>query len=245
MISRFIQVAALSVIVTTAALAKEASPQFRNICPLPGAGVAINALGKPDGFGAIQMNIPVAYTPGEGYTAAGSYWGNHPHVDEPFGQNGTGMLSYGMYEQNRLYISGMWLSRELKDTPVWSAQAQINEQTGDGWSVAFGAQDLGNKEKLTTGRSYYGVATKALGSANKPIYLTVGYGDGRFIKKTFGGISMPVSDSLNLFTEYDGEQINAGAGFRPGGRKGSLTITGGYNQGVGWMIGASMTFSNK
>lgn len=244
MISRIIQVATLCALVATAATAKEASPQFRNVCPLPGAGVAINALGKPDGLGAIQLNIPIAFTPGQGYSGAGAYWGNHPHIDESFGQNGSGMLSFGMYEQNRVYVSSMWLSREFKDTPVWSAQAQINEQTGDGWSIAIGAQDIGNKEKLTTGRSYYGVATKTLGNQQNPMYLTIGYGDGRFINKAFGGISMPVNDSLNLFAEYDSQQINAGLGFRPGGRKGPITITGGYNEGVGWMTGAALTFSN-
>ena len=50
---------ALSVFLPDSAVARQdPDPQYTNISPLPGGGVAIDRDGNPDGAGAFQINIP-------------------------------------------------------------------------------------------------------------------------------------------------------------------------------------------
>ena len=64
-------------------------------------------------------------------------------------------------------------------------------------------------------RSFYAVATGRLGTEEKFVYLTLGYGNGRFNNRPFGGLSWPVCDKLTVFGEYDGFQTNYGIAFHP------------------------------
>lgn len=223
--------------------AKLPSTQYVNIAPLPGAGVALDSRGKPDGFGAIQLNIPIAYTPGANQSCISLFSGNHIREFETTPSNGTGIFGAGFGGFPRLYITAMQVSSLIfRESKALSFQMQLTEENGQWPAIALGAQDLLNKEKTTgEAKSFYFVATKSLKSTNKPLYLTFGYGSGRFLHHPFGGISTPLSNNLNLILEYDGFQINEGLAWRPGGRFGPLTFTAGYNNRCGVILGTSLS----
>lgn len=209
--------------------------QYANIAPLPGAGVALNANGEPDGQGAFQINIPVAYTPGWGYVSGAAYGG--AHVGGPSGEfgNGTGVFGVGFFNKPRIFFSGMKVSHLVSDSMAVNTQVGLTDDTSTTPAVAVGEQDIFGKEM--DGDSPYVVLTKSFRVKDQPLFATLGYGGGRFINKPFGGLSLPIGSSLNLAVENDGWQVSGGLGWRPGGRNGRLTLLTGFNGKCGWVAG--------
>ncbi|MCE5315384.1 MAG: hypothetical protein ABFD49_06345 [Armatimonadota bacterium] len=229
---------------------KQPAPQYVNVAPLPGSGMALDSDGKPDGAGAMQINIPVAYTPGKDYVELSAYAGQfvNDNKSDPNWKNGTGTIGFGFGTWPRFYGSGMAVSSLIfDDSKVLSAQLQIVKESGATPAIAIGAQDILNKEEAdfgdtcNTGVGYYGVATKNVHVSGKSVYVTAGYGAGRFLDRPFGGVSVPVNNYISLATEYDGFQINTAAGWRPYGRYSCVTVSGGYNGQTGWVLGAHTT----
>ncbi len=224
-----------------AAAVDEPSTQFANVAPLPGGGVALDSDGKPDGMGALQINVPVAYTPGKEYFSLGFYGGNH--IDEYSSDlsNGNGVLGLGFGRWPRLYISAMQVSSLLfRDSKAMSTQLQVAPETPKSPAIAFGIQDVLNKESDTDeGIGFYGVMTKSMPVARRDLFVTLGYGTGRFMNRPFGGVSIPLAGKFNFAVEYDGFQVNEAMAWRPGGRYGSVTVLAAYNNKCGWLIGAN------
>ncbi len=211
--------------------------QYANIAPLPGACVAISARGEPDGLGACQINIPVAYTPGKGFVALGAFAGAHLRgpVDE-FG-NGSGYAAAGFFEKRRLFVSAMKVSHIWDESRVFSFQALVRDGSDSIPSVSIGIQDIFEKEP--DGRSPYLVATKTYSVGKRTAYATIGFGGGRFLDNPFGGLSIPINDRLNTAVEHDGYQLNVGLAYRPGGREGKICVLSAYNGKCGWLLGIS------
>ena len=57
------------------------------------------------------------------------------------------------------------------------------------------------------------VATKELTTGERPAYLSLGLGWGRFHSRPFGGVSYRVAERVTLMAEYDGYNVNAGAAY--------------------------------
>jgi len=228
------------VLCATAAVAgsiSEPSSQYVNVAPLPGAGVAIDPNGNPDGLGAAQINIPVAYTPGGNYFGISAALGGHRDKVGNELDNGNGSVSLGLgHSANKLFISAMQLTGKLSDKKCVSAQLSLLSETATQPAVAFGVQDISEAEK--DNRSIYGVITKSFTTAEgRKLYASLGYGGGRFLENIFAGVSAPIGESLNVIGEWDGYQTNTGVAWRPSGRDGKFTVLGGYNGKAGLLLG--------
>ena len=223
------------------AQAKEPCLQYQNIAPLPGAGVAISQDGIVDGLGAMSINIPVAYTPGRGYASLGGYAGKHPSQGTADNGNFSGVLGVGFLTSTKLFVSGMQVGRSSEEAKVLSGQLMLLEETSKTPAVAFGVQDILDKERTTTGRSFYAVATKSYNIRGRSVYATIGYGDERFLNRVFLGVSTPINDRLNLALEHDAFQVNVGLGWKPGGHSSPYTLLGAYNGERGWLFGGSIS----
>jgi len=215
--------------------------QYVNIAPLPGAGIALNAAGELDGLGALQINIPVAYTPGWGYVAGGGFEGAHIGGPSWSFDNGTGVVATAFFGKPSVFISGMKVSHLVDESFALNGQAGLVRDTAKTPAFAVGEQDMLGKEP--GGVSPYLVFTKSLSLNRYPVFATLGYGGGRFLDKPFGGLSAPLGTSCNLAVENDGYQFNAGLGFRPGGRNGKLTLLLAHNSKAGWLAGLSVAGS--
>lgn len=213
--------------------------QYTNIAPLPGGGIALNPAGEPDGQGALQINIPVAYTPKWGYVSVGAFWGDYPERDHPFG-NGSGIVALGFFSKPAIYMSGMQVSRLWNEAKAVNGQIGVLEETESRPAVAVGVQDILMKEDEQ--RSVYVVATKQINLFDRQAFASIGYGDGRFLDRPFGGLSVPLNDYFNVALEWDGFQLNSGLGIRPGGKDGWFTILGAFNGHDGWLAGASVAY---
>jgi len=216
------------------------SAQYMNVAPLPGAGTALNSLGDPDGLGAFQVNIPVAYTPRWGYVSAGVFKGDHPHTPGTGFGNGTGILGAAFGNYPSVYVSGLQASEILEESKCLSLQVSVLRENDTTPALAVGVQDLLEKEARM--QSLYFVATKTFRAGSRPVYATAGFGGGRFLDGPIGGVSTPLTESLNAALEWDGYQINTGLGWRPGGRKGWFTLLGGYNGRTGLVFGGTAAF---
>ena len=237
---RLLQALALLLLLYGAAAAEEPSTQFANMAPLPGAGIALSPRGEPDGAGAVQINIPVAYTPGANQSNLGFYGGSHIGEFSPTLPNGTGVFGAGFGGFPRVYFSAMQVSSLVfADSKALSVQLQAVEESERVPAMAFGVQDLLRKERWTgASQAYYGVATKAFALSDRNLHVTLGYGTGRFLDRFFGGVSVPLGEKFNAAIEYDGFQLNEGIAWRPGGRFGSITILASYNNRCGLLFGA-------
>lgn len=228
--------------------------QYANIAPLPGDGIALDQQGVPDGKGALQVGIPIAYTPGQDYVQTGVFLGNYiggysfkPQNDEAHMGNGTAVIGIGFGRKYRVYGSGMAVSAiPFLDSKVISAQVQVLEETEKWPALAIGAHDINRKERRETTRAtsnqkvgFYGVATRKISMGGNDFYATLGYGSGKFLDRFFGGVSIPISDNLTAATEYDGYQWNGALAWRPDGRYSRYTVLGGYNGKCGPLVGVS------
>lgn len=211
--------------------------QYANIAPLPGSCVAVNAGGRPDGLGAYQINIPVAYTPARGFFAVCASVGAHTRSSATEFGNGSGYIGAGISNRRKTFVSAMKVSHIVGESRVWSFQVSLVEESEKTPAVSLGVQDLFEKE--VDGRSPYLAVTKTLSVGKRTGFATLGVGGGRFLDNPFGGFSVPLSDKLNLAVEHDGYQLNAGLGLRPGGRHGKWCIIAAYNGKCGWLAGIS------
>lgn len=230
-------------LIGTQANAKTPSTQYVNIAPLPGAGIATNAHGELDGYGAIQLNIPIAYTPGANFSSLCLFTGNHIGKFSAKPSNGTGVFGAGFGRSPRIYFSAMQVSSLIfRESKALNVQVQLTEESPARPAIALGSQDLLNKEESTgEAKSFYAVVTKCWQIAGKRLYLTLGHGSGRFLHRPFGGISTPLSEHLSALLEYDGFQLNEALAWRPAGRFSPLTITLGYNNRSGPVVGTSLS----
>ncbi len=215
--------------------------QYTNVAPLPGAGVAINSQGKLDGEGAMQVNIPVAYTPGWGYLSVNDFQGEHPTKTADTFDNGSSVIGAGFFSKNRVFLSSMQVSSVWKESRAVSTQVSLLDETAKLPALSVGIQDVLAKEPH--GYSEYVVLTKSFAVNGQKLYGSIGYGGGRFLDKTFAGISVPVAGSFNLLSEWDGFQLNNGLGWRPGGKDGKLTVYAGYNGHTGVLVGGGVACS--
>lgn len=227
-------VALLAITITTATWvhAKEFREyyEFRYLSGLPGGGFGVTPQGRVGFDGAIQLNVPAAYTP---------YWGNYMlgfwsastepgeiHLDTAGPNvNGTGLVAAGFGRPGRgIYLAHMPTAEGSEAAS--HIQVQLTPDTFDKPAFAVGVVDIANRRdryadligKDGFSRSFYGVATGRLGSDERFVYVTLGFGNGRFNNRVFGGISWPATSRLTVFGEYDGFNFNAGLAFSPQSR---------------------------
>ncbi len=216
------------------------SMQYQNISPLPGGGVSINSNGDSDPMGAVQVNIPVAYTPRSGYLSLGAYRGGHTNTGGEV-DNGSGIIGIGLGKTNGIYISAMQVSRVWDESKAVNAQVLVLPEKGKMPAFAIGMQDI--REKEDGNRSLYGVATKAFPTKIGTVFATLGFGGGRFKEHFFAGASLCFNDQFSFITEWDGYQWNNGVTWRPGGIKSKISLMAAYNGEAGWLFGAGISFN--
>ena len=198
-------------------------PVYRYTSGLPGGGWGVTPEGVPGFEGAIQMNVPVAYTP---YTGAiiGYSWASldsnirfktHGHM-----VTGQAWIALGLGAPGRgLFICEM--PTAIKWEPMQNIQQQFMAEGPRQPAIAFGIQDIfENRDRYLNApdhvhdtRSPYVVATKRFGQEANPFHVTLGWGSGRFNNSFFGGVSWRMHEHFTLMAEYDGFNPNAGVAF--------------------------------
>ncbi|MFP4250311.1 MAG: hypothetical protein ACLFU7_11675 [Armatimonadota bacterium] len=190
--------------------------EFRYTSALPGGGFGVTPDGVPGFEGAMQLNVPVAYTPHRGavigYSSAS--FDSTFHIDTEGAQiNGTGIIGIGLGKPGYgLFLVEMPTSIEWE--PAQNLQQQIMPEGRKQPAVAVGMQDIFENRDEALGQPHntdspYIVATKQWDGAERPVYLTLGYGKGRFDASFFGGVCWRPMDRLTVSAEYDGFNPNA------------------------------------
>lgn len=194
---------------------------FRHSSALPGMLFGVSPLGEVGFGGAFQQNIPVAYTP-TWHNAVisgnvGSEGTDIPTSLSGSGVNGTGFAGLGLSRApHGIYVS--WMMTGATKEGCWNAQVQVfgpREDDDTRPALALGCQDLFNERNRFPGehhnaRSVYAVVTGPFPEATwRPIYWSVGWGDGRF-QKGFAGLQVPVDDHWKVVGEWDSFNLNAG-----------------------------------
>lgn len=198
-------------------------PEFRYVSGLPGGGFGVT----PDhgvGFdGALQLNIPVGYTPGAGSYALGGYTsatdGGFPTDYDGPDVNGTAMLGLGgLWRGHGLWFSDM--ETGVNGESAYNLQVELVPARPGRPGVSLGVVDLFGRRTSdlerpfdTDARSFFVVATWAAGNERHPLWATLGAGNGRFNDRLFGGVSYQATDRLKVLAEYDGWNVNAGAAY--------------------------------
>lgn len=195
-------------------------PEFRYISGLPGGGFAVDPLGRVGFDGALQINIPVGYTPGAGnYAACGSAAAiNGGFPDEYKGDDINGNFSWGVGlfgHEHALWLMDMGTGHKRSFESAYNGQFQIVPETENHPGIAIGVTDAYTERTKNlldpfagNATSFFAVATREAGTPEHPLYLTLGYGNGRFNSRPFGGVSYSYSDRLKLAAEYDGWNPN-------------------------------------
>lgn len=188
-------------------------PQFRFHSGLPGNNSGVMPDGRVGADGAVQMSIPVAYTPCEGNYVLdlnlGMINGGFTIGYDQDDQNGTLNLGIGFLRPGHgLYASHMAVSED--NEPSYQLQWQVLDEDEKTPAIAIGGLDLNNQREVSQykkfdggGRSGYVVATKHVDlEGDDDLYLTLGLGSGRY-KGHFGGACYRFNDQLALSLEYD------------------------------------------
>lgn len=203
-------------------------PEFRYTSGLPGGGWGVTPDGMPGFDGAMLLNVPVAYTPHRGVMvgfSSGSY-DSSPQVEfGGRGSNGTAWIALGLGRSGHgLYICEMPTANTFDTNfgePVQNVQQQLLPETDRQPAVAVGMQDIfenrsryiGAPESLHNTDSLYFVATQRFGEDERPVYVTLGLGWGRFNSTVIGGVTWRAADQLSVMAEFDGFNPNVGAAF--------------------------------
>ena len=190
--------------------------QLSAISPFPGSGYSVLPSGQIRPGGAFAVNIPLAYAPdrlGGAVSVNIAQNRSNQSITNANGRNGTASVGVGFGVARRpVWISAQYLSNESFQTggdAVYNALLQLAPETSSVPAIAIGVQDIDNGRE----RSPFLVATKQLRAA-RPLFATLGVGRGRFAGSTiFGGISYSPADRVSLDAEYDGLQLNVGAGY--------------------------------
>jgi hypothetical protein len=188
-------------------------PEFRHVSALPGNGFGVDAQGQVGFGGALNMNLPCAYTPSRGNYAGGYHSSSVNHgVELGFGGNdvdGTAFFGIGLSDPGSgIYVSEVFTERNPA-VNTFNLQCQIQAETPSFPAVAVGCLDLQDRRPGVQGgmhgaRSIYIVATEQLIKGDQPLFLTLGFGGGRFNHNPSGAVSWYPGRDLNLGFEYDG-----------------------------------------
>lgn len=193
--------------------------EFRANSALPGMMFGVTPDGEVGFDGALQQNIPVAYTPKSGnYLFHGDEASNSGKLvlsSSPSRANATAFFGFGLGSgKHPAYVS--WEATSNKIEEAWNGQVQILPGEDTHPAIAVGCMDVGNeRQEFNPGashnaRSFYVTASGALAAATwQPIYWTLGFGNGRF-RHGFGGLSIPLANHFKLAAEYDSLGTNVG-----------------------------------
>lgn len=194
--------------------------EFRYTSGLPGGGWGVTPDGVPGFEGAMQLNVPVAYTPHRGVVVgfSSASFDSSIEIDTSGPDvNGTGYLGVGIGKSGHgLFLAEMPTSDEWE--PSQNAQQQVVPEGPKQPAVAVGYQDIFENRDSVRGQPHtsgtpYVVATRQFGSEEQPVFLTLGYGKGRFDNSFFGGASWRAMDRLTLIAEHDGFNPNAAVAY--------------------------------
>ncbi len=203
-------------------------PEFRYTSGLPGGGWGVTPDGVPGFDGAMLINVPVAYTPHRGVMVGYSSGSLDSTPRLEFGgrdSNGTGWIALGLGRSGHgLYLCEMPTGKSFDTNfgePVENVQQQLLPETDRQPAVAVGIQDIfenrsryiGAPESLHNTDSLYFVATRRFGDEQRPVYVTLGLGWGRFNSTAIGGVTWRAAERLTVMAEYDGFNPNAGVAF--------------------------------
>ncbi len=226
--------------------------QFRHSSSLPGNLFGVSPQGQVGFAGALQQNVPVAYTPTKGnWIIGGNSGSNTGSVEVGFSGddvNGTAFLGMGWGRPGRGFYSS-FMATGSKVEEAYNFQYQLVPGDNGGWAFAVGVQDILNQRQRRLGvmygaRSIYGVATRPVRDLFDG-YLTVGWGDGRFDSSPFGGVSVVLDETITVVAEYDGFNANAGlaiSGLDPGGEEDWVVLAYfGYSDLDRPVVGLSIT----
>ncbi len=220
---------ALIVLAATAACAQtefREFPEFRYTSALPGGGWGVTPDGVPGFDGAMQINVPVAYTPHRGVIlgySSGSF-DSTPRLEAGGAKsNGTGTIGIGVGSSGHgFYFSEMPTGRNFRESfgePAQNAQQQLLPESDRQPALAVGMQDIfenrsryiGAPDSLHDTDSPYIVLTREFSAGDRPLYLTLGWGWGRFNSTAIGGVSWRAAEQVTVMAEYDGFNPNVGA----------------------------------
>jgi len=220
--------------------------QFRHSSTLPGNMFGVSPAGQVGFDGALQQNVPVAYTPAaDNWVIGGNSGSNTGSVHIGFGGanvNGTAFIGLGVGRPGH-GMYGSWMATGTDIAEAYNFQYQLVDGGQRDWALAVGVQDILNQRQNYVGdphgaRSIYGVATRPLDLFGDS-YLTIGWGGGRFDSSPFGGLSVPLTGGLTLVTEYDGMQVNAGLALSGLGRSAEE-----YSESQKWIALAYFGYSD-
>lgn len=203
-------------------------PEFRYVSALPGGGWGVTPDGVPGFDGALQINVPVAYTPHRGaivgYSSAS--FDSSPVLATGGSEcNGTGVIGLGFGKSGHgLYFSEMPTANRFESSfgePAQNVQQQLMPEGRSQPAVAFGIQDIFENRsryrsaplQLHNTDSPYVVATRQFELSQRPLYVTLGLGWGRFHSTVIGGASWRAAEKVTVMAEYDGFNPNAGVAF--------------------------------
>ncbi len=214
----------LAIALPSAALAWDEYNEYwemRYSSGLPGGGFGVTPEGKVGMDGAIQVSIPVAYTPCRGNIVGGYWCGVQDDWRVKFGWsgagvNGTALLGVGFGKPEHGIFFG-YMPTAKGSEAAYNVQVQLTRDNWDKPALAIGCQDISerrNRWRLPKPhgykRSIYAVATGRLGTEDNFVYITLGYGTGRYRSRPFAGVSWPFADKMTLMFEYDGYGANVG-----------------------------------
>jgi len=195
-------------------------PEFRYSSGLPGGGFGVDPLGHIGFDGALQVNIPIGYTPNLGNVAivaeSGAINGGFPTSLSGPDVNGTVSFGFGVFHDPAVWFTYMGTGAGAGLEPAYNVQVQVVRESARCPGIAVGGIDLNDHRAarlsapfVGNARSFYVAATREGGTPRAPLYYTLGVGNGRF-HGLFGGVSYHPIKRVSVFAEYDGWSPNAG-----------------------------------